>query len=215
MEGKSANNFLKYLFEAHQIAVIETDGWLYPNSQLPAIQATCYNNQELERLLLQIKVYIEEGQILEECFAGFPTENGLLMDAFHNFTVNSFHVLISAFWQKQDSCQIDKETWVIGEAKYSVYIGPFGNRGNVSITPRVPENAFIEIEGAIKKSDANERYYWFRTFFANLGNDETIYEALKNNEHWEEGLQALKAQKWEKSSTYYSTRNFVLAIKQS
>ncbi|WP_223148929.1 DUF6348 family protein [Aquimarina sp. RZ0] len=54
-----------------------------------------------------------------------------------------------------------------------------------------------------------------RTFYSNVGNSETVYEALKNNRTWSEGLDALKSVNWEMSDEYYSTRNFIIATKNT
>ena len=215
MKSKSVNEILKKIFEAHEVDFVEESEWIFPYSKLPAVRATWYPNDEALSGLLQIEVFIEKGKILEECFAGYPTEEGKLNNAFENFIHNSFHVLLSAFWKKHDSEQVEIETWNIGEDNYTIYIGPFGNRGGSEIAPRIPKNAFNEIEKAIKNTDLSESHNWFRTFFCNLGNQETVYEALLNNKNWQLGIDTLKNLDWKTSNEYYSTRNFIIAIKNT
>ncbi len=215
MEGKTANEILKKIFEAHNVEFSEKNGWVIPYSKLPAIRSTWYPNDEKSSGLLQIEVFIEEGKILEECFAGFPSDNGKLNDAYENFSRNSLHVMLSAFWEKHDPQQVEKESWNINNSSYSIYIGPFGNRGGNGIEPRIPENTLDQIENAIKRTNITDKYNWFRTFYGNVGNSETVYEALKNNETWSEGLDALKSVNWVMSDQYYSTRNFIIVVKNT
>jgi len=215
MEAKTANEILKKIFEAHNVAFSEGNGWIIPYSKLPAIRSTWYPNDEKSSGLLQIEVFIEEGKILEECFAGFPSDHGKLNDAYENFSRNSLHVMLSAFWEKHDPQQVEKESWNINNSSYSIYIGPFGNRGGSEIEPRIPENTFDQIENAIKRTNITDKYNWFRTFYGNVGNSETVYEALKNNETWTEGLDALKSVNWIISDQYYSTRNFIIVVKNT
>ena len=213
MQGITATDILKKLFEAHNIEFSEENEWILPNSELPAIRATWYPYESQACGLLQIEVFIEKGVLLEECFAGFPSDKGKLYDAFENFSQNSLHVMLSAFWEKHDNQQVEKEFWSIDNIDYAVYIGPFGNRGGDDTQPRIPENFFDHIEKAIKRMNMTDTYNWFRTFYSNLGNGEMVYEALMNNETWSEGLETLKAVYWEPSDQYYSTRNFIIAIK--
>jgi len=215
MEENSAKNLLKKLFESHNIEFNEENDWILPYSKLPAIRSAWYPYDDRLCGLLQIEVFLEEGQILEECFAGFPTENGKLLDAFENFARNSLHVLMSAFWEKHNSNQVEKEIWNFKGNNFTLHIGPFGNRGGDGIHPRVPKNTFKLIKKAIMYSDINYKYNWFRIFYSNLGNNEKVYEALKNNKPWHEGLNALKAVNWKVSNEYYSTRNFIIAVKNT
>jgi hypothetical protein len=214
MKGQSANEELRQLFEGHSMEVVEKDGWLFPNYKLPAIRATWYPNNEHLSRLLQVEVFLEKGQVMEESFAGLPNKHGKLNDAFENFSRNSFHVMLSALWEKHDSEQVSKELWCIGSGNYHIYIGPFGQRGGKGLDALTPMNAFEQIEKAIKTSKLTNKYHWFRIFFCNTGKEEQIYEALKDNENWHEGLQAIKSVDWKEHNQYYSSRNFIIAIKE-
>jgi hypothetical protein len=215
MEGHSANDILKQFFEAHQLDVSEEKGWIIPNSNLPAIRSSWYPNEDHLSGLLQIEVFLGKGIIIEECFAGLPNENGKLNDAFENFSRNSLHVLLSAFWEKLDPDQVDVEEWKIGSNTYSAYIGPFGNRGGTDEGITIPEGAFEKIEKAIKLSNLTGKHHWFRTYYCNSGNGDNVYEALQDNQIWEEGLSAIKSVNWEASAEFYSTRNFLVLIKNT
>ncbi len=215
MEDLTAKEYLKELLIAHEVEFIEENEWLVPFSKLPAIRATWLPNASQSSGLLQIDVFIEENILIEECFAGLGTDAEGLKDAFNNFSVNSLHVLLSAFWGKHDPQQVDKEIWHINGSDHTVYIGPFGNRGANSEHPGVPDQAFGIIENNIKNSNIKNQYNWFRTFFCNIGDSEKIYEALHNNEKWLNGENALKSLDWPVSNDYYSTRNFIIAIKNT
>lgn len=193
MESESANKLLKKLLVAHNIELVEEGEWLVPFSTLPAIRATWFPNTSEHSGLLQVDVYIDENIILNECFAGLGTDTAGLKDAIGNFSVNSLHVMLSAFWGKHDPEQVEKETWCVDNNEYTVYIGSFGNRGANGEHPGIPDDTFEKIEVEIKNTGLKNKYNWFRTFFCNLGNNKKIYEALYNNETWLEGENSLKA----------------------
>ncbi|KAA1243536.1 DUF6348 family protein [Aquimarina sp. RZ0] len=106
LQKDSPNEILKKIFEAHNMEFSEENEWIIPYSKLPAIRSTWYPNDKQVCGLLQIEVFIEKGTILEECFAGFPSGKGKLNDAYENFSRNSLHVMLSAFWEKHGPQQV-------------------------------------------------------------------------------------------------------------
>jgi hypothetical protein len=91
---------LKRLFEAHDISCTVEDQWVVPNNALPAIRALWYPQETNGRL--DIQVLLKGGVFIEECFAGVGDNNKAFSDAFQNFMINSFHVLLAALWDKND-----------------------------------------------------------------------------------------------------------------
>lgn len=213
MEAQSVNNILAKLLDSHEVDFAEENGWLLPYAKLPAVRATWYDSEERRSGLLRIEVYIEADQILEECFAGMPTQEGKLNDAFGNFVTNSFHVLLSAFWNKHAPEQVEKEHWSINGSSYTAFIGPYGIRGAEGTQRIIPKETFETIEKSIRSSVLSEDCHWFRIFFCNIGNGEMVFEALQNNEMWEAGISALKALDWQEKDQYYSFRNFIVLLK--
>ena len=213
METELSTKFLKKILSAHDIEYEENGDWLCPNSTLPAIRATWFPKASKNSGVLQIDVCIEKDLIVNECFAGIGTDDIGLKDAMQNFSVNSLHVLLSAFWDKHDAQQVDIETWTINDDEFKVYIGPYGNRAANAEHPGIPDDAFEKIESQIKSSGLDHKYNWFRTYFCNIDDNKKVYEALYNNETWDQGEKALKSISWPQSDHFFSTRNFIVVIK--
>jgi hypothetical protein len=158
---------------------------------------------------LDVQVCVRDGLVIEECFAGLGEGDAALHDALANFTLNSFHVLLSALWKSHDPEQVTTEKWVIGGRRYIVYIGHFGTRSSEGGQAHVPHGLLARVEAAIKHEPLSEDIHWFRFFLANVTNEFT-FEALKDNEVWEPGKRCLEAAAWERSSKFYSVRLFLV-----
>jgi len=198
---------LKRLFEAHGISCTVEDQWVVPNNTLPAIRALWYPRETSGRL--EIHALLKDDVVIEECFAGLGDNDKAFADAFQNFMINSFHVLLAALWDKNDPEQVMTERWSIGGREFTAFIGNFGMRGSNGVCAKIPNELFPAIESAVKQATLQGDTHWVRTFFCNL-NEEQTYEALMDNEDWELGISCLKKIPWEKCDGYYSVRNFLL-----
>lgn len=198
---------LKRLLERHGLDCVVENDWVVPNATLPAIRGLWYPYEV--NGVLNIQVLIKDGLVVEECFAGLGEGLQAFRDAFHNFMVNSLHVLLAALWGANDPEQVTTEQWRIGDKEFTAYIGNFGTRASEGTHPAIPDGLFEAIERAVKKQALPGNYHWVRTFFCNL-NGEWTFEALLDNENWAEGIDCLQALTWEKSRGYYSVRNFML-----
>ena len=181
--------------------------WVVPLGKLPAIRATWYPREDSGRL--EIDVLLEDERLINECFAGIGSGREGISDALQNFCVNSFHVLLAAFWGVNDPDQVMTEKWSIHGKEYTAYIGNFGTRGSADVEPIIPDGLFESVENAIKKEPLQEKLSWFRCFFCDVSGAHT-FEALRDNEVWESGLSALKSLPWAKTDGYFSVRNFLI-----
>ncbi len=201
------SDFLLRLFERHGIECTIHNDWIVPNSEFPAIRATWFPGPSSGRL--DVQVFVKEGMTIEECFAGVGEGAVGLRDALTNFTVNSFHVLLAAFWNQNDETQITTENWSIGGRQYTAFIGNFGTRGSEGVTADVPADLFAQLESVIKLESLMGDLHWFRFFFCNVAGQRT-FEALKDNETWDSGTGCLARVQWADSIGYYSVRLFVV-----
>lgn len=198
---------LSKLMEAHDVPFHIEQEWLVPYGKLPAIRATWYPRDK--NGLLEVDVILDDERIINECFAGLGSGSDAINDALQNFSINSFHVLLAAFWQINDPEQTATEEWNINGKLYTVYIGNFGTRGSDGISPEIPEKLFDTLEQTIKKKQHEHDISWFRFFFCDVSGEHT-FEALKNNEEWETILPGLKSLPWKSSEGYYSVRSFIV-----
>lgn len=207
MEPITLEKQLSELMSAHNIQFHVENEWIVPFSKLPAIRATWYPRQESG--LLEVDVLLEDQRIINECFAGIGAGQSGLNDALQNFCVNSFHVLLAAFWELNDPDQVMTELWNIDGKEYTAFIGNFGIRGSVETDAEIPDHLFDVITNTIKIEPSLEGLSWFRCFFCNISGNLT-FETLKNNELWESGVSALQSLPWAKKNGYYSVRNFLV-----
>lgn len=99
------------LFERHGLASIVRDGWVLPNGELPAVRVTWHPRETRGRL--DVEVLVRDGVLIEELFAGLGAGDVGLSDGLQNFTINSFHTLLSSLWLRHDPEQVLVEEWTI------------------------------------------------------------------------------------------------------
>ena len=197
------------LLEAHGLDCQRHEDWIAPNGQLPAMRGHWSPREKAGRL--DIEVAIDADTVIQESFAGMVTTHSAdpLHDALDNFTINSFHVLLSALWRRDDPEQVTNETWQIGDTSFAVCIGNFGQRGSTSEPPNPPDGLFQAVELAIRTTPLTPRLHWFR-FYVGQFKDNAIFEALHDNEPWPAGVETLKALKWPPTVDFYSVRLFLM-----
>ena len=195
------------LMSAHGLDCELHDEWVVPNGVLPAIRATWFPQEN--NGLLSVDALLGDNRLINECFAGLGSGEDAVADAINNFVVNSLHVLLAALWDKKEDEQVTVEEWKIGNESYSAFIGGFGTRGSNENEIQIPDNLFEVIEGVVKSERPSEAISWFRFYFGNVSGEQT-FEALNNNEIWDEGLKALESVAWPQSDGFYSVRNFMI-----
>ncbi len=207
MEHTDLSNILCKLMKAHDVDYEMENEWIVPYGRLPAIRASWWPGEESGRL--DIEVFLEDDRKIYECFAGFGSGNDGINNALENFVVNSYHVLLSAFWECHDPEQVEVEKWKIHGSEYVAYIGSIGTRASEGIQPHVPDSFFETIEKSIKATALEKETHWFRHFFCDIQGERT-FESLKDNDTWQEGHKAIENLSWKKSTGYYSARNFLV-----
>lgn len=201
---------LTELFNGHGIDCDRHDEWVTPNGKLPALRGFWTPHEHSGRL--DIEVRVEPGQTIVESFAGMAANapQTHLDDALVNFVVNSFHVLLSALWHDHDPEQIVTETWEVGNTPFTAFIGNIGTRGTVGgVAPPLPAAFLPTLERAIRSERLSAQLHWFRFYFGMVRN-EPIFEALRDNEPWEAGIDALKSVDWGAYESFYSARLFLM-----
>lgn len=206
----SPQEILANMLLAHDLPSIEYKDWLLVDEQLPAMRAETFDFKEYENgagIRLDITLLLASKKTISESYLGIGKNKiSAIQNAFQNFVTNSFHVLLSAFWQITNDDQIGIEEWEIKGKKWKVYIGNFGCKGDFNI----PENLFKIIEEQIQEENLEEDLYWLRIYYANVNSQEIMIETLKNNEVWPEMENKLKTVAWDNSDKFYSLRNFII-----
>jgi len=199
--------WLLELFKHHGLASTLHDDWVLPNAELPSIRATWHPGETHGRL--DVQVLVRDGVLIEECFGGIGAGDVGLADGLKNFTVNSFHPLLSALWHHDDRDQVETEAWAIDGRHFDVFIGNVGTRSTTGVTPSIPTGMLACLEAAIKSETLEYELHWFRFYVGHVKGDFT-FEALKDNDPWPAGVRALKSCDWAPGDAFYSTRLFML-----
>ena len=199
--------WLLQLFERHELPSTVHDGWVLPNSELPAVRATWHAGETHGRL--DVQVLVRDGLVIEECFAGIGAGDIGLADGLQNFTINSFHTLLSALWLRHDPEQVETETWCVAGRQFSAFNGNIGTRSSTGVTPSIPAGMMRVLEAAIRGEPLEQDLHWFR-FYVGQMNGEFSFEALKDNEPWPAGVSALASCGWAPRDGFYSARLFIV-----
>jgi len=77
----------------------------------------------------------------------------------------------------------------------------------------IPDDYLEVIYDAIADETLGKSYHWFNFIYANFDAQNTKAEALKENETWEAGSQALDSLGWMKVYDYYSVRQSIILKK--
>ena len=134
---------------------------------------------------LDVRLEITPGRTIIESFAGVSeTQAKAIGDALTNFTANSFHVLLAAFFQPEDQ-EIRRDEWVIGGMKSRVTIGNVGVRGTL---PRQGDPMFAwfkRFEESIKCERLRPGIHWARLYYGQMQGRAIACEVLLDNNVWE------------------------------
>ena len=210
MEPIDLKEYISELLQSHDVPFHTENEWVVPYGELPAIRSTWFQKETSG--VFEVEVLLDGERIINECFSGLGVGKEGILNGLENFCVNSFHVLLAAFWKKHDSEQVEIENWLINGINYKAYIGNLGTRATKGVEASIPKNLFESLEKSIKNEALESEISWFRVFFGSVSGEFT-FEALKENEVWENGISMLHAQPWEKPEGYYSVRNFIVLRK--
>lgn len=210
MDPLDVKEYLCELFQSHDVPFYTESEWVIPYGELPAIRSTWFQKETSG--VFEVEVLLDDGRIINESFSGFGVDKEGILNGLENFCINSFHVLLSAFWRKHESGQVEIEDWVINGVTYKAYIGNLGTRATKGVEASIPNGFFEALEKAIKNEALESEVSWFRVFFGSVSGEFT-FEALKENEVWQQGISMLSAQSWDKPEGYYSVRNFIVLRK--
>lgn len=199
--------WLRELFKRHGLDSTVHDGWVRPNAELPAIRGTWHPGETHGRL--DIHVLVHDGVLIEECFAGFGAGNIGLSDGLRSFTINSFHTLLAALWSRHDPEQVEIDSWTVASRRFSAFIGNVGTRSSTGVTPSIPTGLMPRIEAAIRSEPLEHDLHWYRVYVGQV-NGEFTFEALKDNDPWVAGANALASCRWATCDGFYSARLFMV-----
>lgn len=210
MNSQQLQQAIATLFTRHGVELLPHEDWLLQGGTFPAIRVAWHERPEGRSGRLDVEVVAGPGRYMLESFAGVGGGEAGCKDAFQQFVINDFHVLLAAFWGIMRPEEVTVEHWEIGGQPFTAYIGGFGTRAAVEGPVEIPPQAFVTVEAALKKTDLPQALHWARIFHCNINAQGSVSEALLDNEPWPEGEVALKSIDWPVTDHYYSVRNFLI-----
>ena len=208
---KQSAKHISDLFKSHHIkCTIENNKILFYKEQI-SIETYCFNKNSNPNLtVLQLDVCINYGiNAIVESFAGIGKDFiAANIDAIENFTNNSFHTILSAFFTSKFDNQLQKYNWDISSKKFEVFSSNIGIRG------AKPKNLntkwFKQFETEILKLQLDEGVHSIRLFYSQTQNQTTVCEVLINNKHFVKIQEKAEKFDWQKQEDFYSLRVFMI-----
>ena len=197
------------IFKAHGFNPKKEEDWILPTRTYPAIKAFWYPEATENVGQLSIEIFINEETTIIESFAGYGEKK--FESALENFIKNALPLYLAAFWG-YDSETISIDTWELGGNQYLAFIGDYGVI-NAKENFSIPEDYLEVIYDAIAGESLGRDYHWFNLFYANFDAKNRHAEALKENETWQAGTEAITSLEWEKVYDYYSVRQSIILKK--
>ena len=209
IDEKKLEKIVEAIFKAHGFDPKVEDGWVLPTQTAPAMKAFWYPNATESVGQLSIEIFVNEQTSIVESFAGFGQKK--FESALENFIKNALPLYLSAFWG-YDAKEISIDTWVLNGESYLAFIGDYG-----VINPKeefsIPKDYLEVVYDAIEAEPLGSDYHWFNLFYANFDAQNRHAEALKENEAWEAGTEAIASLDWLKVYDYYSVRQSIILKK--
>jgi hypothetical protein len=205
---------LRKLIEAHGPQVFEDGTALGVAHSVGRIEAhVALEIPHPPTLLVQLDVIAtpQHGvQIVESCAGMGATRDEAALNALQNFSVYSLHVLLAAMWKTIEPSQVSIETWDVGGVDWQAFLGLVAMKHQAPDTPTLPSDVFPRLEGAIKAAPLAGDWNWFRWYCAHSKGTPPIFEALKNNEPWAPGVDAIQQAQWPAVENFWSARQFLV-----
>lgn len=211
-DPKTPNDLLWEAFEAHGLYPVQHKGWLFPthDTPMPMVQAIWRPNNDQRIGELDIHVVFSDGRILTDTLVGIQGATDALRDAFANFLGGSFHVMLSALWNRHDPDQVSVERWVVNDRPYDAFIGGARLRSLNGVIPAFPENTFSLVHDAIRAEQLTQELHWAGISFCWTIEDERSGEAHLDNKPWMGGAEALVRVDWPRTGSVWSIRYFIM-----
>ncbi|HHD75538.1 MAG TPA: hypothetical protein ENK82_02720 [Campylobacterales bacterium] len=197
------------IFKAHGFDAQTEDGWVMPTGTYPAVKAFWYPEATETVGQLTIEIYVNEAVTIIESFAGMGEKK--FESALENFIKNALPLYLAAFWA-YDAENIAIDTWELNGEQYRAFIGDYGVI-NAREGFTIPEDYLEVMYDAIAAEELGNEYHWFNFIYANFDAKNRKAEALKENEEWKAGSEALDSLAWMKVYDYYSVRHSIILKK--
>ncbi|MCD8178794.1 MAG: DUF6348 family protein [Tannerellaceae bacterium] len=212
-EETKLTHSLADLFQKHAISCeLQDDAVVFPGQQIKGYCQLQIWNSDKTRTSLSLYVILEIGvnKYIEEPFGGMgDTLQDALVDAWKNFVLTSFHVLLDAFFTKEYKDEVFRREITVGQQAFELIQGPLGRRGNL---PEGYSHDWVDsfIDEMVQTHKFTDGIHWIRIFWGQNNGQELTHEVVIDNQPDE----VLKDGQWKKNlpltEGFYTLRLFMI-----
>lgn len=224
INSSQLNASLLQLFQAHGIDCTQQGDWIVfqKNNSKSSRKANASIVQEFKHqaalsVQMDVNFQIAPGRTIIESFAGIgTTQEAAVSDALHNFTANSFHVLLTAFLRPdhENNEQESQEEWIIGGEKRRGVVSDIGIRGKSPVSGEELVGWYEKFAQKLQEKSLEKTWgketHWVRLYYAQSQGKSVACEVLLDNEAWEVMQSETAAFDWPSADAFYSVRVFLV-----
>jgi len=213
VEYISLQEDLETLMSGHGINTRTFEDWLMAGEEMPALRGT-YNVAKRQNTFvttqLDIELRLSADRSIYEHYAGWgDDERQAVGQGLFKFCCGTFHVFLSAYWNRHEPDQVEIERWTIDGMPWDAYVGNTIYNMSENQKAGTPDNYLPSVRAAVAALTLTPEDHWFSFYGANLKGDLTV-DAYFDNQNWLELNQTFAALEWPSAEGFYSARNFIL-----
>ncbi|MBN9295710.1 MAG: hypothetical protein J0I41_01810 [Filimonas sp.] len=199
------------LFKNHDVPCTLIDNELRFEAQHITAHARLFRRAEGPVLILQLDFCLEVGfgkTIMESCTGIGDDATTAIADAWKNFAMNSLHVMLAAFFHKDQGKQVDMEIWTIEGHQYTAFLSPIITKGTMPAS--FSTQWLTDLDAIIKQQPLPPGIHWIRFY---RGADATqVYgsEILLDNANWSAIESQVQKMDYPVADSFFSFRIFII-----
>jgi len=214
------NEQLLAILSQFDMQLEKIEDYYFVDGLFPGIAGQAFEMERFEdSVVVQVDIHIllPEQTFVESFVSHAQIEEDAIDQCFEQFEVNVLHTLIMAFWDKAKRVEngIGTDVWEINGHKWQAVISNYGYRGDEPLDDVIDDSdsMYDEVEKAIKALPLEKDIYAIRSVYTNVGDGQSVTEALINNEEFPELESSISNLSWKRLDSYYTVRNFVILMK--
>jgi hypothetical protein len=217
VEGSSAqvNEFLRQLFDAHGVQAVLHSGIVrFPSHRNLAVSGEIFKGtKDTVQLDVRLVGFDRDRQLVESTVGLGKELNAQALFALKSFANSSFHVWLTAFFDRPESHGTKREEWMVGGRTRPVYPGlittvlGFPPQGVDGLPDMGFYPAFVK---RLETTRVPAGIHWIRVYQMRHRDEMLANEVLLDNEPWEEVEEFFRQQSWPAVDKPYDVRMFLV-----
>lgn len=219
------NAFLLDALRSHGLDCRLDGGWIVVDGALISVRGLGdpkpFVCGETVTAAVHVQLSLPDGRLLTESFASTGTDvDEAAQSALRKFALNSLHVILAAFFGREERGHVDVDTWELGGRRWKVFIGNYGvevspapgrKLPNVDPASLCPQSLAPTIKSLVtSRADEEHVTHWMRVFVPQVDGNKDGIEVLWDGRPWPDARPILAALDWPAYPGYYSVRNFIV-----